>query len=149
MFFKKNKTKTVLLPIAQPEDNSKSLSSQVSIPGMAYNESANQFARASDKEGRIQNYAIYYRDRDLAQSKGDPMITMIQAYSLAQAQLEALKMQKDGCEILTIQSNEAVEYPTQATPVALPAQRMAGQGNNKSGGAGSVFRAKHNLLRGF
>lgn len=117
--------------------------------GEAHREAGGPFAASGDNDGRLKNYAIYYRDRELAQTKGDPLITIIQAYTQAEAQMEALKMQKEGCEILTIQSNEAVAHPTQETPAALPARRVGGPVMNKIGGAGSVFKAKHNLMRGF
>jgi hypothetical protein len=149
MFFNKKKLKKSMLPFAMKEEASEASDSQPSPRERSYNDAAEQFVPSDASTGGLKNYAIYYRDRDLALTKGDPMITIIQAYSHAEAQLEALKMQKDGCEILTIQSNEMVEHPTQDAVVALPARRVAGQGHAKSSGAGTVFRAKHNLMRGF
>lgn len=149
MFFNKKKAKGMSLPFVEQPVAAAPPPSVTPSEGQAGNEVAAPFPRSSEDDGRLKTYAIYYRDRELAQTKGDPMMSVIQAYSQAEAQVEALKMQKEGCEILTIQSNEAVAYTTQAIPAALPARRLAGQISNKPGGAGSVFRSKHNLLRGF
>lgn len=108
-----------------------------------YNPLAEKYA-PSDDEG-LKNYAIVYLDREVAQSRGDPIITVIQAHSQAEAELQASEMNRNGFEVLAVQSNETVVYPTHDSGFVFPRSPEAqepGSGEEESAEGGEILRRR-------
>lgn len=139
MLYGKKKDHKQHLPFLPQEDEPKPPPSPY-----PYNPLAEQCVPAGADDRALKSYAIYYRDRELASMKGDPMIAVIQAYSQAEAELEASRMQRQGCEILTIQSNEIVDFPTQReSEFAFPRQRDEGRSDDQTSYGADLLRRKN------
>jgi len=134
-----DKKKKHLLPFLDPEK-----APEERPPERPYNPLAEKYAQAEGGDDRLKNYAILYLDRDVARSKGDPLITVVQAYSQAEAELRASELSRDGCEVLAVQSNEIVHFPAQESEFVFPkppAQPDSDE-NGDSGEGGAILRRR-------
>ncbi len=138
LFGKKEKKKHFLPFEAEKEEEVEKKAS-----GQAYDPRAERYAQPQEEDGELKNYAIYYRDRELANLKGDPMLTIVQAYSQNEAELEAGRMQKEGCEILAVRSRQSVEFPTHDSDFVFPQDRTSSR--DRSNGAEILGRKRRHF----
>lgn len=121
-----------------------------SASSMPYNPLAEKYSH-TDQEGGdgLKNYAIMYLDRTVAESKGDPLITVVQAYSQAEAELQASELSRDGMEVLAVQSNEIVHFPARESQFAFPSAPASNPADSADGEGGEILRRRRRLRHGY
>lgn len=139
MFFWKKKKKHVLPFAGRKEAEQKSYPT---APRPAYNPLAEKFANASEEEDCLKNFVILYRDRTMAESVGDPMIKVIQAYSESEAALEASRVINGKYEVMAIRFNGEVEYPNRESNFAFPTAQRNGPRKEENLSIGEIMRLK-------
>lgn len=139
MFFGKKKKKYIL-PFEEKKEGEKK--SYRSTPQSPYNPLSEEIAQSAEEDNCLKNYAICYRDRNMAESKGDPMIKVVQAYSENEAVLEASRFIGGGFEILAIRFNGKVEYPNGESNYVYPTARPDSQSSEDDVSIGEIVRLR-------
>lgn len=115
-FWRKKKKNKFNLPYVEPEEKQP----RMSLYHQEFNIYAEKFAHSKEEDGKLKNYIVYYRDRDYADVQGDPLITVIQAYSQAEAELAASHFDKNIGGIIAVDANIEVDFPNNNSAFAWP-----------------------------
>lgn len=135
LFWRKKKSK-FNLPEPCPEDQPRPTSTRQRM-----NLYAEQYAEPREEGTQLQSYEIYYKDRDFASVVGDPMISVVRAYSAAEAELQVSFRDNGETEILAVNSSIEIFEPD-TSEFAWPKSKEEKQKEDNSTRGGAVLRRK-------
>lgn len=135
LFWRKKKSK-FNLPEPSPVDPPRPTSTQ-----QRRNLYAEQYAKPREEGAELKSYEIYYKDRDFANVVGDPMLSVVKAYSAAEAELQASYRDSGDTEILAVNSSIEIVQPD-TSEFAWPKSKEEKQKDDNSTRGGAVLRRK-------